>query len=70
MFMEDMDEYMRSLDIIAQCNHIDDTESLNINYLPIAYNNQEDKGDDHFEQIDEDENPSEQSADENNTNNN
>ena len=44
-----MDEYMRSLDIIAQCNHIDDTESLNINYLPVTYNNEEDKADDHFE---------------------
>ena len=65
-----MDEYMRSLDIIAQCNHIDDTESLNINYLPVTYNNEEDKADDHFEQIDEDENPSEPSLDETNINSN
>jgi hypothetical protein len=47
--MEDMDEYMRSLDIIALCNHIDDTDCPNINYLPIAYNNQDEKGDEHFE---------------------
>lgn len=34
--------------------------------MPIDYDNQEDKNDDHFEQIGEDDNSSEESADENN----
>ena len=35
--MEDMDEYMRSLEIIADCNHIDEIEGTNIMHMPISY---------------------------------